>query len=88
MIKGIESLKTLLNLKYKLMSDKKSAEIADRTLRLQYEAALMNAEQKQSQYESDMAYRQDRDKINENILSFSKLLYISDLKVFHLYIQL
>ena len=60
-----EDDKTLLNLKYKLMSDKKSAEIADRTLRLQYEAALMNAEQKQSQYESDMAYRQDRDKIND-----------------------
>jgi hypothetical protein len=60
-----EDDKTLLNLKYKLMSDKKSAEIADRTLKLQYQTALMNAEQKQSQYESDMAYRQDRDKIND-----------------------
>ena len=60
-----EDNKTLLNLKYKLMSDKNSAEVAQKTLELQYQSMLMNAEQKQSQYESDMAYRQDRDKIND-----------------------
>lgn len=60
-----EDNKTLLNLKYKLLSDKKSAEVADRTLRLQYENALMRAEQNQAQFESNMAYQQERDKIND-----------------------
>jgi hypothetical protein len=60
-----EDNKTLLNLKYKLLSDKKSAEVADRTLRLQYENALMRAEQNQAQFESNQAYQQERDKIND-----------------------
>ena len=60
-----EDDKTLLNLKYKLLSDKKSAEVADRTLRLQYENALMRAEQSQAQFESNQAYQRERDKIND-----------------------
>jgi len=60
-----EDNKTLLNLKYKLMGDKKSAEVAQKTLELQYQSMLMKTEQNQSQYESNMAYQQDRDKIND-----------------------
>ena len=60
-----EDNKTLLNLKYKLMSDKKSAEVAQKTLELQYQSMLMKTEQNQSQYESNMAYQQERDKIND-----------------------
>jgi hypothetical protein len=60
-----EDNKTLLNLKYKLMSDKKSAEVAQKTLELQYQSMLMKTEQNQAQYESNMAYQQERDKIND-----------------------
>lgn len=60
-----EDNKTLLNLKYKLMSDKNSAEVAERTLNLQYQTALLKAEQGQAQFESNMAYQQERDKIND-----------------------
>ena len=60
-----EDNKTLLNLKYKLMSDKNSAEVAQKTLELQYQSMLMKTEQNQSQYESNMAYQQERDKIND-----------------------
>ena len=60
-----EDNKTLVNLKYKLLSDKKSAEVAERTLNLQYQTALMNAEQNQDQFESNQAYQRERDKIND-----------------------
>ena len=60
-----EDNKTLLNLKYKLMSDKNSAEIAERTLNLQYQTALLKTEQDQAQFESNQAYQQERDKIND-----------------------
>jgi len=60
-----EDNKTLVNLKYKLLSDKKSAEVAERTLNLQYQTALMNAEQNQAQFESNQAYQRERDKIND-----------------------
>ena len=60
-----EDNKTLVNLKYKLLSDKKSAEVAERTLKLQYQTALMRAEQNQAQFESNQAYQRERDKIND-----------------------
>ena len=60
-----EDNKTLVNLKYKLLSDKKSAEVAERTLNLQYQTALMRAEQNQAQFESNQAYQRERDKIND-----------------------
>jgi len=59
--------KELANIRMKLLSEKKSEALAYKTMELQYQSALMNAEQNQSQFESNMAFQQNQANIKNQM---------------------
>ena len=62
-----EDTKELANIRMKLLSQKKSEALAYKTMELQYQSALMNAEQNQSQFESNMAFQQNQANIKNQM---------------------
>jgi len=59
--------KELANIRMKLLSEKKSEALAYKTMELQYQSALMSAEQNQSQFESNMAFQQNQANIKNQM---------------------
>tara|TARA_R110000751_G_scaffold273060_1_gene373754 strand:+ start:142 stop:1932 length:1791 start_codon:yes stop_codon:yes gene_type:complete len=60
-----EDNKELANIRYKLLTDKRSADLAQRTLELQYNTSLLQIEQNQGQFESTQAFQEERAKVQD-----------------------